>query len=294
MNGTPKGAAVSYRFGVPLDSTLERRERFADLYDYDFGRDRVFPELIDALLDELPEGRSILEVGAATGLLTKPLLGKAARLTAMEPSLGMLNRLLSSEVSGSDKLGTILGLVEDLPHDSYFDHAVVTFTPRRGVGLLHLLTELAGHVHDSVVMLLDEDGTLDWAYLARAAAAQGFDVRMHIVSSGESACDERRTAVLLTVNVKEWCPSPPVSDAWEFEARVVEVPFPAPRGAATRLVRYFLAGGDRALVVRTEDTGVDRLYGNLRTAAHRLARDEVTVRRVDDGVQLVKLPRAAE
>ena len=54
--------------------------------------------------------------------------------------------------------------------DTYwFDVAVVTFTPRRGLGLLHLLTSLAAHVRDRVVMLLDDDGSLDWAYLARAA-----------------------------------------------------------------------------------------------------------------------------
>ena len=69
---------------------------------------------------------------------------------------------------------------------------------------------------------------------------------------------------------------------------------PAPRGAATRLVRYFLAGGDRALLVRTEREGLDRLYGNLRTAVHRLGQNEVTVRRLDDGVQIVRLPKTVD
>ena len=44
----------------------------------------------------------------------------------------------------------------------------------------------------------------------------------------------------------------------------------------------------------SEREGVDRIYGNLRTAVHRLGRDEVTVRRVDEGVQIVRLPRSAE
>jgi len=55
-----------------------------------------------------------------------------------------------------------------------------------------------------------------------------------------------------------------------------------------------LAGGDRALLVRTDRRGLDRLYGNLRTAAHRLGRDEITVRRTDDGIQVVRLPKAID
>ena len=42
--------------GVPLESALARRERLADKYDIDFGQERVFPELVEALLDEVPEG----------------------------------------------------------------------------------------------------------------------------------------------------------------------------------------------------------------------------------------------
>ena len=74
----------------------------------------------------------------------------------------------------------------------------------------------------------------------------------------------------------------------------MDVPHPAPRGTATRLIRYFLAGGDRALIVRIDEEGIERLYGNLRTAAHRLGRDEVTVRRTDDGIQIVRLPKAID
>ena len=70
------------------------------------------------------------------------------------------------------------------------------------------------------------------------------------------------------------------------------MPLPAPRGTATRLVRSFLSGGDRALRVRTDPRGIERLYGNLRTAAHRLAKDEITVRRHGDVIHLVRLPKA--
>jgi len=192
---------VTAQFGVPLESTLARRERIADRYDYDFGQERVFPALVDALLAEIPEGIDLLEVGAATGLLTRPLLTKAHRLTALEPSVGLLRRLLASDVAADSRLGTIKGLVEDLSEDAHFDVAVVTFSPRRGMGLLHLLTALASHVRDRVVMLLDDDGSLDWAYLARAASLQGFNVRLHIVVELVADGVEPRRAVVLVADV---------------------------------------------------------------------------------------------
>ncbi len=284
---------VPPEFGVPIESTLARRERFANSYDYDFGRERVFPQLVHALLAEIPDDVEMLEVGAATGLLTAPLLTKAKSLTALEPSPGMLRRLVSSDVASSPNLGTMQGMAEDLTPDAVFDVAVVTFTPRRGIGLLHLLTTLARHVRQRVVMLLDEDGTMDWAYLARAASLQGFEVRLNIVTGASEAAEPHR-AVILVADVGSVTEQIPAEDIWEFESRTIDVPFPAPRGAATRLVRYFLTAGERALLIRTADEGLDRLYGNLRTAVHRLGRDEVTVRRTDEGIQVVRLPRAIE
>lgn len=296
---TRKGKAqpvVPAEFGVPIESTLARRERLADRYDYDFGQERIFPELVAALLAQVPADVDILEVGAATGLLTRPLLTHARRLTALEPSVGMLRRLLTSDVADDPRLGTVKGMVEDLSEGAVFDAAVVTFTPRRGLGLLYLLTALAAHVRDRVVMLLDDDGPMDWAYLARAASLQGFDVRLHLVTE---KCDlpddaERRRAVVLVADVSAWCEHLQPEDVWEFESRTVDVPYPPPRGAATRLIRYFLTAGERAMLVRTDEPGMDRLYGNLRTAVHRLGRDEVTVRSTDDGIQIVRLPKALE
>lgn len=286
---------VSSQFGVPIQTTLERREQLANRYDYEFGQERIFPEVVEALLDEVTEGSRVLEIGAATGLLTEPLLGRAGHVTAMEPSEGMLRRLLSKHVAESPHLVVLKGFAEDLPYNALYDHAVVTFTPRRGAGLLRLLQELAIHVTENVIMLLDDDAAMDWAFLARAAAGQGFGVQLHFV--GERSLDDRcphRRAVLLLADVRDWCPEVSSESAWEFEARSVDVPYPAPRGAATRLVRYFLAGGDRALLVQTDKRGIERLYGNLRTAAHRLGRDELTVRRTDDGVQIVRLPKAID
>jgi hypothetical protein len=284
---------VPPQFGVPIESALARRERMANKYDYDFGQERIFLQLVPAVLEEIPDDAEMLEVGAATGLMTGPLLSKARSLTALEPSPGLLRRLVSSDVASDPRLGTMQGMAEDLSPDAMFDVAVVTFTPRRGIGLLHLLTTLARHVRQRVIMMLDDDGSLDWAYLARAASLQGFDVRIRLVTETGVDTEPRRAAILVADPGAEESRRQP-EDIWEFESRTLDVPFPAPRGAATRLVRYFLTAGERALLVRTDEQGLDRLYGNLRTAVHRLGREEVTVRRTDEGIQIVRLPKAID
>lgn len=291
-NGTGMSAQEQeYLHGVPLESALARRERLADKYGINYGHEKVFPELIEAMLEEIPDGCNLLEVGAATGLLTRPLLLRAGRVTALEPSPGLLRRLVSSDVAESPILTIKQGMVEDLLHDETYDVAVVTFTPRRGIGLMRLLVELATRVRERVIMLLDDDGAMDWAYLARGAAMQGFDIRLQVIVGHSEDPGNRKRAIVLVADLDRWVPSiAPVED-WALDAREIEVPYPTPRGAATRLVRYFLAGGDRAIRVVTDPSGVERLYGNLRTAVHRLGRDEVTVRRDGAIIQIVRLPR---
>lgn len=287
-NGDPR-FDIARDLGPQMETAIARRERLADNYDIDFGQERIFPELVKALLEEIPPERKVLEVGAATGLLTRPLLEHSAGVTAMEPSAGMLRRLLATDIADSPKLQTLQGVVEELHPTVAYDLAVVTFTPRRGIALMRLVMQLALRVSDRVVVLLNDDTSMDWAYLARAASAQGLDVRLRLVHGG----DDRR-AVLLTVFLEGWQPTASGIHGWSVDARVLSVPYPAPRGAATRLVRYFLDGGDRALTLQTDEPGVERLYGNLRTAVHRIGRDEVTVRRQGDVIQLVRLPRRAE
>ena len=273
---------TSYEMERHLATELELRERLADHYDIDFGHERVFPELVDAMLAEVPEGAAVLEVGAATGLLTRPLLERASMVTALEPSAGLLRRMLQSDVVSSDRLRLVQGIVEDLPREIAHDVAVVTFTPRRGIGLARLLTELAFRVASRVVVLLPEETSLDWAYLARFASVQGFDVRLHLVN-GQS-----RRSVVLVADVSTWEPTlAPVE--WEQDAREVDVAYPMPRGTSVRILRQFLALGDRTLRVHTAPEGVDRLHGNLRTAVHR-AHAEVSVHRHGDDILLVRMP----
>jgi hypothetical protein len=294
-NGRGSRRTAISQFGVPIEPALELRERLANISGINFGEDQVFPELIDALLEEVPEDSNVLEVGSASGTLTRPLLSKAGRVTALEPSAGMLRRLLRSDIADSPQLSVMQGMVEDVRKGSLYDLAVVTFTPRRGVGLLRLLLELAIRVIDRVVMLLETEATLDWAYLARAAAIQGFDVRLHIVTSAPDETGRHKRAAVFVADVKSWEPVFTAEEPWRApDTHETSVPYPPPRGTATRLVRFLLSSGDRALRIQVDPRGVDRLYGNLRTAAHRLARDEVTVRRHADGIDLVRLPQAEE
>jgi hypothetical protein len=282
------------RFGVPLETALARRERFANQYSYDYGRERVFPELVTALLEEVPLSETLLEVGAATGLLTRSLLSRTSALTALEPSEGMLRRILASDVASDPRLATMRGMVEDLPEAAVFDVAVVTFTPRRGRGLMTMVEVLADHVRDRIIVLLDDDGPMDWTYLARSAALRCYDVRIRVVLSERSGQGAQRRAVIMSLGVEHRCRDNSAPSGWEVEARAMDVPYPAPRGAAARLVRYLLAGGDHALRISTRPEGVARLYGNLRTAVHRIARDEVTVRRTNEGIHLVRLPTSSD
>ena len=156
--------------GIPLETAMSTRDRVAAEVGADFGLDMIFPQLVDAMLAEVPEGGAILEVGAATGAITRELLPHAGFVTAIDISEGMLRTLLSMPFAQADNLRVMQGLAEDLPREITFDAAVVTFTPRRGHALSNLLPELAQRVADRIVVVLPDDRTLDWAYLARTAS----------------------------------------------------------------------------------------------------------------------------
>jgi precorrin-6B methylase 2 len=276
--------------GIPIETAMASRDRIAAEVGLDFGRDLVFPELIDALLMEVPEGSLVLEVGAATGIITGELVPHAGMVTAIEISEGMLQLLLCTDVADAENLRVMQGLVEELPCEIAFDVAVVSFTPRRGHALTLLMSELAQRVAGRIVVVFPDDRALDWAYLARTSAAQGFEVDIHMVRG-----EEEHHGVILVAGVEGYVPRPPSDvEQWSVDAREIAVPFPPPRGTAARLVRYFLSAGDRAVLITTDPRGLQRLYGNLRTAAHRLGQGEVTVRLQDEAIQIVRLPKQVE
>lgn len=281
------------RFGATLESLLDRRERVAVHEGVSYGKDLLSRELLSGLMRHIAPQSSVLEVDAGPGHLTKALLSRQVSVTALEPSpLFVRDLKVLQESAGADKLAVVTGFTESLPKDAHYDSALVSFPARRGVGLLALVNELAPLIARKILVVLPDDGSLDWAYLSRACALEGFNVttEFHVDSSHEKVVDMKR-AVLIVIEKVDTYRDLRLDGVWDLEARTIHVPYPVPRGAATRLVRYFRAGGDRAVFITTEPKGINRLYGNLRTAAHRIARDEVTVRRVDGGVQLMLIPK---
>lgn len=280
------------RFGASLESLLARRERSADAEGVQFGANRMFEQLAKRVLYDVRPDMRVLEVDPGAGLFTRLFLARGAEVTALEPSSVFVRQLQSLN---NDRLTVIEGFTEDLPEDAEFDVAVVTFAARRGIGLLALLNELVEIVKGKILVVLPDDGSLDWAYLMRGAALEGFDTVTRFITDGTlDDPDHTRKAVLISLDAPSHIGAVDAHDVWELSARTIRVPYPVPRGAATRLVRYFVTGGDRAVLITTEKQGLTRLYGNLRTAAHRIARDEVTVRRVDEGIQLMQIPRSGE
>lgn len=288
--------AFMTRYGVPIDRALRRREERAARFGAAWGSERVHPGLIDALAEVVPVGASVLEVGAAAGALTAPLLANARTLGIAEASPTFRRILAEGPLAAHAIPVRIYEYVDDVVSSGdRYEVAVVTFTMRHGIGILTLMDELAGVATDRIVVVLDDDGSFAWAHLARAAAIQGFDVHLgFVVDEADTDRLARRRSVVIVATVPHAPLAVSPESAWESEARSLTVPHPAPRGTATRLVRYFLASGDPAVMIRCDQRDIERLYGNLRTAAHRLAFEEVAVRRMDDGVQLVRLPRTSD
>jgi SAM-dependent methyltransferase len=65
---------------------------------YDRGRPDYPDEAVDRLLEELGRPRRILDVGAGTGKLTRPLLARGLEVIAVEPAAAMRELLTATEV----------------------------------------------------------------------------------------------------------------------------------------------------------------------------------------------------
>ncbi|MDR1775666.1 MAG: hypothetical protein LBS17_04410 [Actinomycetes bacterium] len=295
------------RYGSTQESLLDRRDRLAESEGNAYGSIRLFRAVPEYIFETIKAGDTVLEVDAAAGLFTRLLLARRARVTVIEPSWSFRELLkpLHVEHPGADELIVRAGFTSDLPADARFDHAVVSFSARRGRGLLSQVHELLPHVDGTIFLILADDGSLDWAHLVRAAAQEGLTVdarylvdiptlRAAVENDDRMDLAELHRAIVITVDASA-CDRPLTThSSWNMVARAIPVPWPAPRGVATRLIRYFIAGGDRAVLITTDKAGINRLYGNLRTAAHRNARDEITVRMIDAGIQLMRIPQVGE
>ncbi|MCL2437780.1 MAG: hypothetical protein FWE48_00720 [Coriobacteriia bacterium] len=310
-------ASPEHQYGTTLESLLERRERVAKSEGANYGAGKMFAGLTERVLKELPaKGGKVLEVDAGAGLFTRMLLAAGHEVTAIEPAPLLCKKL--EEINGKE-LAVHCGFIEDMSFDDdessegeddapLYDSAVVTFPARRGRGILALICELLPLVKDKVMLILPDDGSVDWTSTLRAISLKGYHATAEFVVDNEALENAQRTGkfelgqmevgqikrtMLMTIYTTPRVENPlnpaQVITAWGASIRCIEVPYPVPRGAATRLVRYFKAGGDRSILIKTEPAGMHHLYGNLRTAAHRLARDQITVRRVDEGIQLMQI-----
>lgn len=279
------------RFGASLESLLARREKLSRFDSYTSGRSVKILELTKAVRSHIRAGSEVLEVDAGPGHFTRLLTQLDINLTVLEPTTTFVSSL-SEILEGNEKAEVFRGFTEDLPPGKKFDTALVTFPARRGMGLLSLVNELARIVRNEILLVVPDDGSLDWAYLARACAFEGLKSQVEFFVGERVTEEDSQAAAAALVVISNTAKLTDIRKdfSWDLTARSINVPYPVPRGAATRLVRYFIAGGDRAVLITTEPEGLKRLYGNLRTAAHRIARDEVTVRRVDGGIQLMLIP----
>lgn len=282
------------RFGATLESLIERRERAAAHGGALFGTNVSIRELIQGVIHQVESGDRVLEIDAGPGHFTKVLAKRDIDLTVLEPITPFVQELEEISSSSENPFEVYQGFTEDLPKDAAFDVGLVSFPARRGTALLALINEIAPIISEKIIVVLPDEGSLDWAYLTRACAIEGFKVRAEFYVENEKKEKDvysLKRAVLVVIEKVHSFSDMRLDEAWDLAARTITVPYPVPRGAATRLVRYFIAGGDRAVVITTEPIGLNRLYGNLRTAAHRIARDEVTVRRTNDGIQLMLIPK---
>ncbi|MCL2606326.1 MAG: hypothetical protein FWD93_03500 [Coriobacteriia bacterium] len=306
------------QYGTTLESLLERRERVAKSEGTNYGSSKLFKGLAGRVLRDVRPGSRILEIDAGAGLFTRLFLKRGCVVTAFEPAPVLYDMLTCID---DENLTTHCGFIEeqyplddDLNDDGAdegdslftapFDSAIVTFPARRGRGILALICALLPLVNEKVLVVLPDNGSVDLSSLLRSVSLRGYYATAEFVvdlpavrdvgAAGQGELSQIKRAILISVAADPLIPQPlcpsQVLNVWGSTVRTIDVPYPVPRGATTRLIRYFRAGGDRSILIKTDAQGMHHLYGNMRTAANRIARDQVSVRRVDNGIMLMRVP----
>jgi SAM-dependent methyltransferase len=115
---------------LPFSSLEELRVEARGLYGrdpagYDAGRPQYPDEIYDILVDRcgLAPGTAVLEIGPATGLVTRRLVTLGARVVAVEPEPALAEHLATS-VAGSDVRVLVEKFEDAQLDDGQFDLAV--------------------------------------------------------------------------------------------------------------------------------------------------------------------------
>jgi len=112
---------------------------------YDRGRPDYPDEAIDRLLDELGGPRRVLDVGAGTGKLTRPLLARGVEVIAVEPAAAMRELLTATEVhaASAEALpvpdGSVDAVVAGQAFHWFATHAALSEFARVATGRLGLI-----------------------------------------------------------------------------------------------------------------------------------------------------------
>jgi SAM-dependent methyltransferase len=96
---------------VPVHPAAQAFDRAGE--EYERGRPGYPPDAVERLVRELgiAPGRTILDLAAGTGKLTRLLVASGARIVAVEPAAGMRRRI-EEELPGVE---TLAGTAEDIP-----------------------------------------------------------------------------------------------------------------------------------------------------------------------------------
>jgi len=176
-SGNPRPKPQEHSFGRAEKQMIERSaqrpgeesivfDRAADIYDATRGFPPGVAERVAALVDEaagLKRGARLLEVGVGTGRLALPLAARGLRVTGVDLSRRMMERLLAKR--GTLSVDVVHGDAAQLPF------ARASFDAVLGVHVFHLipcwrdvLREIARVLHPRGVFVHGaDDRASDWA-----------------------------------------------------------------------------------------------------------------------------------
>ncbi len=159
---------------------------YDDAYEHAFaGYDELTAKTVAVVLRLLPGRPSIIDFGAGTGRLAIPLAEAGCRVTAVEPSRGMLDEL--ERKRGSLPITTLQSTMQDPPPIEPHDLALCVFTVLSYVldeaGLHAAAASMARSLRPGGLLLLD----IAWSEIFRGFAKSTESMSRKVTITQESA-----------------------------------------------------------------------------------------------------------